>query len=267
MRVIASLFVRLLHIIAVMRPEIAKDLIKLNHRFYQEFASSFSETRQRLQPGVLRVLETLPLDATILDLGCGNGELAHKLLSRGFEGRYVGVDFSEGLLEVARGKVRSPKSEVQRSGDAEIQFVQADLTGEEWDKELLVSGYKYILCFATLHHVPSGEMRIGFFNKVRDLLAADGRFIFSTWQFLNSERLKARIQPWEAAEMSEEDVDEGDYLLDWRRDGVGLRYVHQYSEAELEELAEETDFELEESFASDGEGGDLGLYQLWRQKG
>ena len=80
-------------------------------------------------------------------------------------------------------------------------------------------------------------MRIGFFNRVRDLLADDGRFIFSTWQFLNSERLKARIQPWEAAEMSEEDVDEGDYLLDWRRDGVGLRYVHQYSEAELEELA------------------------------
>ncbi|KAA3642829.1 MAG: class I SAM-dependent methyltransferase [Chloroflexi bacterium] len=239
-----------------MEAEVAKQLIKLNHRFYQEFASSFSETRQRLQPGVLRVVEGIPPDASILDLGCGNGELGRELVSRGFVGRYVGVDFSEGLLEVAREKVQSPQPEVQ--------FVQADLTGDEWDKGFEDVSFDFVLCFATLHHIPSRALRIAFLDKVKGLLAEDGRFVFSSWQFLNSERLKVRIQPWEAVGLNDENVDEGDYLLDWRRDGVGLRYVHQYSEAELEELARETGLVLEESFVSDGEGGDLGLYQVWR---
>ncbi len=103
-----------------------------------------------------------------------------------------------------------------------------------------------------------------FFSQVRSLLSPQGRFIHSEWQFLNSPRLKARIQPWEAIGLSESDVDPGDYLLDWRQGGVGLRYVHHFSEAELAELAESTGFSITQSFLSDGENSRLGLYQVWR---
>jgi hypothetical protein len=104
------------------------------------------------------------------------------------------------------------------------------------------------------------------------MLAPDGLFIHSNWQFLNSEKLKARVQPWEAATIAEpglsglevSDVDAGDYLLDWRRDGKGLRYVHHFDEAELHELAEATSFSVIDTFYSDGVTGDLGLYQVWK---
>jgi len=58
-------------------------------------------------------------------------------------------------------------------------------------------------------------------------------------------------------------VDAGDYLLDWRSGGEGLRYVHHFGEAELRELAATTGFQVKEVFYSDGETGNLGLYQVW----
>jgi tRNA (uracil-5-)-methyltransferase TRM9 len=81
---------------------------------------------------------------------------------------------------------------------------------------------------------------------------------------LNSEKLKARIQPWEAAAISPSEVDAQDYLLDWRSGGTGLRYVHHFNENELQELAIATGFQIMETFYSDGETGNLGLYQLWK---
>jgi hypothetical protein len=90
-----------------------------------------------------------------------------------------------------------------------------------------------------------------------------GRLYLSHWQFLSSPRLRARVLPWESAGISESDVDPGDYLLDWRQGGYALRYVHHFSEEELAVLAEETGFQARETFLSDGEGGVLGLYQVW----
>jgi hypothetical protein len=106
-------------------------------------------------------------------------------------------------------------------------------------------------------------MRTNFITNVYDLLAPGGSFIQSNWQFLNSSRLRARIQPWERIGLSKDDVDENDYLLDWRRGGEGLRYVHYYTSKELHTLAEDNGFKVMGMFTSDGETGDLGLYQIW----
>src|SRR5215211_3432032 len=92
-------------------------LIGINRDFYTRFGDSFSATRHRLQPGVRRVLDTLEGDESILDLGCGNGELARELGKRGHRGPYLGVDFSLPLLREA---------ESQPEGFA--RFKEVDLT-------------------------------------------------------------------------------------------------------------------------------------------
>jgi len=156
-------------------------------------------------------------------------------------------------------------------------FQQVDLTKlSAFSSQLSVTGgWSLITAFAVLHHIPSHELRINILKTVHQLLKPGGLFILSNWQFLNSEKLKGRIQPWEAAAISQpalsgvevSEVDEGDYLLDWRSGGEGLRYVHHFSEDELQGLAEATGFQVEETYYSDGEGGNLGLYQLWRSAG
>jgi hypothetical protein len=116
-----------------------------------------------------------------------------------------------------------------------------------------------------LHHIPSTELRLKILRVVNQLLEPDGLFIHSNWQFLNSEKLKARIQDWSTVNLSAPDVDPHDYLLDWRSSGEGLRYVHQFEEKELDELARASHFQVIDTFYSDGEGGRLGLYQIWKR--
>jgi len=107
-------------------------------------------------------------------------------------------------------------------------------------------------------------LRLNILRVVQQLMKPDGILVHSNWQFLNSERLKARIQPWETAAISGSEVDVGDYLLDWRNGGTGLRYVHHFNESELDELAKASGFRIMDTFQSDGERGNLGLYQVWR---
>jgi len=231
-------------------------LIDINREFYTRFGDSFSATRQRIQSGVRRVLQRLQGDESILDLGCGNGELARELAKRGHRGPYLGVDFSLPLLQDARNQ----------PGEFSARFMEVDLTQlPVFSAQLSVAGnWSLITAFAVLHHIPSAKLRLELLRVVNQLLKEDGSFIHSNWQFLNSEKLKERIQPWEAVKLSGAQVDAGDYLLDWRSGGKGLRYVHHFEEKELSELASASNFTIIDTFYADGGTGNLGLYQTWQ---
>ena len=239
----------------------AQYLIKLNHQFYQSFAHSFAETRMRIQPGVRMIIDDLPSKVNILDLGCGNGELACKLIKRNHSGRYIGVDSTQELLSIATDSVdacTAPESALN------VTFIEADISTSDWMDMIPDPPFKMIFAFAVIHHLPGSGIRNELLKKIRHLLLPDGLFFHSEWQFLNSERLRKRIIPWEKVDLSPEDVDEGDYLLDWRRGGEGLRYVHHFNESELQTLAENNGFQVRETFYSDGAEGNLGLYQSWQ---
>ena len=237
---------------------IVQKLLQLNAEFYQTFASQFSATRKRIQPGVRKILESIDLTSQILDLGCGNGELARELAEGGFTGQYFGLDFSNKLLEVARKGV---------SNNPHFSFAQANLADPDWPDSIKREQpeFEFVLSFATLHHLPGYDTRLSILSGVHRLLRSNGRFILSNWQFLNSERLKKRIHPWEEIGLHDSDVDPDDYLLDWRRGGFGYRYVHHFSPEELNALATKSGFRVLKTFYSDGESRDLGIYQVWEK--
>jgi tRNA (uracil-5-)-methyltransferase TRM9 len=241
-----------------MDADIAARLIEINRDFYNRFGDSFSATRHHIQPGVQRVLSMLKGQEKILDLGCGNGELARELAKHGHNGRYLGLDFSLPLLKNAE-----PQSE-----GFPASFIEANLNqlSNIEDRLSIPYGWSLITAFAALHHIPSEEIRLNILQAVHKLLAGDGNFILSNWQFLNSEKLKSRIQDWSKVGLSKNEVDPGDYLLDWRSGGEGLRYVHHFSQEELVLLADASGFTVRDTFYSDGESGDLGLYQIWEIK-
>jgi SAM-dependent methyltransferase len=234
-------------------------LIQVNYQFYQTFATHFAETRQRLQPGVLKLLERIPPQADILDIGCGNGQLGRNLARRGHRGRYLGLDFSTELLDVARsGLAESPN----------ISYAQADLTAPDWSAVITDQDARFdvVLAFAVFHHIPGYQLHRRIMEQIRALLKPQGRLMHSNWQFLNSPRLRKRIQPWEKVGLTPADVGPNDYLLDWRRGGRGYRYVHHFDEEQLNALAAEIGFRVVETFYSDGKGGNLALYQVWEPK-
>ena len=232
-----------------------KRLIDVNRRFYSEHGRDFSETRLRLQPGVRRLIETLHKDESILDLGCGNGELARTLSREGFHGSYLGLDFSLSLLNKAEDEAFA----------FPVRFMESDLSAPGWEAAIGKTKFDLVFALAVLHHLPGTELRLETLDKVHALLKREGRFLLSNWQFLDNPRLKARIQPWGLIGLSPQEVDPNDHLLDWKHGSKGLRYVHQFDENELGELANKSRFEVRETFYSDGENKRSGLYQIWKK--
>ncbi len=245
-----------------------KILYDLNQQFYQTFAHSFSNTRSRIQPGVRFLLRDLKLYPSILDLGCGNGELVLELVRQGFQGKYVGLDFSEPLLEIAQ-------SRFEKSGftpQFRPRYIRTNLLEEEWKPLIAEYEAECIVAFAVLHHIPSHAARLELLKRVREILSlnqgldSSNRFYFSVWQFLNKEKQLKRIHPWSEIGLAEDQVEPNDYLLDWKEGGFGFRYVHYFTEEELSRLAREAGFSILKLFYSDGREGNLALYQIWEVK-
>lgn len=238
-------------------------LINLNERFYSTFGGAFAATRRRIQDGVRRVLGMLPDEGAWLDLGCGSGALAAEWLRAGRESAYLGLDFSQPLLDEARAAVRGLE------GAERVEFRLANLLDPGWTAGLR-GPFRGALSFAVFHHLPSVELRLRVLGETRALLAPGGWFVHSEWQFQNSPKLMARRQPWEAVGLNAEALEPGDTLLDWRfalpgqPEQVGLRYVHLFTRDELDDLARRAGFRVLETFESDGQGGRLGLYQIWQ---
>jgi SAM-dependent methyltransferase len=235
-----------------MQPEVVQRLLALNATFYQAHAAAFAETRRRAQPGVEAVLGTIDPSARVLDIGCGHGVVARLLAKQAHAGGYTGVDASPRLLDIARQAVQQPG----------FSFSSGDLAQPGWSVRLS-PGFSVILAFAVLHHLPGEALRQRVVSDLSRLLDKSGRVEVSVWNFLESERLRRRVIPWERLGLAESDVDPGDYLLDWRQGGSGLRYVHHFTPTELSALARAADLTASAEHYSDGENGRLGIYQSW----
>ena len=167
-------------------------LLHLNYEFYQKFGAAFAATRRRIQPGVRRVIQGLPVGGRLLDIGCGSGALALELDRLWVTGSYLGLDFSAALLAEARLALRSATP-----GGVDIRFAQADLTDAEWVDGIAGFPVDVVLAFAVLHHLPDAEVRLRVLRQVNELLPEGGVFIHSEWQFQHSDKLMARRVPWE----------------------------------------------------------------------
>jgi hypothetical protein len=123
--------------------------------------------------------------------------------------------------------------------------------------------------FAVLHHIPGSDTRRRILQSIHKILPKESSFFLSVWQIQNSPRLLQRIHPWTEIGMDESQVEPGDVLMDWRAQNPGgdekpgYRYVHMFTEQELERLAGESGFRVMEKYYSDGKEGNLALYEEW----
>jgi len=193
-----------------MQAETVSFLLDLNRQFYQTFGEAFAATRRRIQPGIQRALETIPLRGRWLDLGCGSGALAARWARDNRKGLYLGLDFSPVLLQEARAALPDPLP-----AGLDIQFLPADLSHPHWPRGLPAGSFDGVLAFAVLHHLPSRQLQARVLSQVRALLTPGQRFIFSVWQFQRSPKLMTRVQPWSTLpQLDPNDLEPGDTPAD-----------------------------------------------------
>ncbi len=229
-----------------MDERIIQQLNELNRAFYDTFAASFTASRGESEPGLERLLALLPAGARVLDLGCGQGRVAG-LLSPGCD--YTGVDFSAGMLAEARRLHPGAR------------FVQADLLAADWEA-LVGAAWDCVLLRAVLHHIPAYAARQRIVARAAALLAPRGVLALANWQFLRIPRLRKRIRPWSEIGLDAAALEPNDYLLDWRREGEGLRYVHLVDEAETRRLLADAGLSLRTLYYADGHDNALTLYAI-----
>ncbi len=242
-----------------MDDSIRQRLLALNRAFYARFAAAFSATRFAAQPGYTRIIRYFPPTCHVLDLGCGNARFAHFLDTHVERATYLGVDVSPGLLYIARERAT-------HLARVRARFLLLDLGERGWAGVLDAARFHVVLALAVLHHIPGADHREAFVREAASLLRPGGYLILANWRFLHSERMRRKIVPWEQVGLTDKDVEPGDYLLDWKKEGYGYRYVHQVTEEEVERLAAAAHLAVVEQFHADGKEGDLSLYSVLQEK-
>ncbi len=122
------------------------------HQFYSKGAN--------LEDGVDKVLKLEPFES-LLDIGTGPGNFPTRLRASGHLGRLVGLDFSGGMLEVAKNKTDS------------VEWIQ----GNAMELPFADPSFDVVTARHMLYHVPDMNKAI---REAKRVLKPGGRFLAVT---------------------------------------------------------------------------------------
>lgn len=244
-----------------------KKLNQINNDFYQQVATSFDSSRQYYWDGWNQLLPFFDnqSDIRVLDLACGNGRFGTFLHEHLPETKlsYTGIDQSSELLDFAKQSLQGKIPAVhlkQKNIISELQENNQFLSSEEL--------FHFAGVFGFMHHVPSLKLRIQLIVELLNHLHTGGTLCLSFWQFLSTPRLakKAQNSPeiFDKFNVEYSQIENNDYILDWKRGSEAYRYCHLVTETELHELITEVQkhvgVELKKTFFADGKEGNINLY-------
>ena len=228
-------------------------LNQINRDFYRITAVEFDATRGRAWPGWLRLLDDIPLPlSSVLDIGCGNGRFATFITQNQTASfSYCGIDNSAELLALARCHLKA------------LPQARAELI----EHDLILAGLpdlqaQLVVAFGLLHHMPGFVQRQRLLSSLADCVLPGGYLAIAAWRFYEEERFRRRIVAWNA----DDEVEKGDYLLDWRRGERALRYCHYIDDEEHAQLIAATGLSVIADFRADGASGNLNRYTLLRKR-
>lgn len=236
-----------------MEPAVVNQLNAINRAFYETTADEFDQTRGTAWPGWERLLAyLLPSESalSVLDVGCGNGRFG-LFLGEKFSGEihYHGIDNNAALLAHARDSLAGLTH-------LRLMLEQRDVVEQPPDE----GEYDLVGVFGVLHHIPGAAQRRNFVRMLAERVKPGGLLAMATWRFYEFERFRARVVPW--PDDLHDHVEAHDYLLDWRRGAVVLRYCHYVDDAEQAALIEASGLRELITYRADGYTGTVNSYSL-----
>lgn len=168
---------------------------------YNSIATDFSRTRHKVWPKVATFLTSLPQNAKMLEIGCGNGK---NMLYRP-DLSMKGLDITEEFLTICKSR----GLDVAHGDIREIP----EPTGS----------YDAVLAIAVIHHLKTREERRQALKEIARVLKPTGKALISVWAFQqsNAERRQFATQ---------------DELVPFVTKGITAhRYYHLYEAEELQE--------------------------------
>jgi SAM-dependent methyltransferase len=257
-------------------------LNKLNKDFYQNVADDFSDSRQYFWQGWQKIPQFLEKNIKnqkkiqVLDLACGNARFAQFLKEKNINFKYLGLDNSAKLLNIAQETIDKE--------NINAQLLKFDLISNYLKNKKIIwpfsQQFDLIVVFGLSHHLPSGDLRLSFFQSLKEIINKDGLVIVSNWQFAKDERFQKNILNWQKIRKNPKinifqrlklkkllkNLENDDYLLDWRKKEKtstkkeAIRYCHHLDNKASEKLFEKAGLQILDQFLADGKSQKLNHY-------
>jgi len=214
-----------------MKEKYAKYLLEENRNDYNKIADIFDRKRDWIPPDFTILEKYINKGERILDLGCGNGRFIEVV---GKKVDYYGVDVSERLIEIA--KKRYPDGKFFISQPLNLPF-----ENNFFDK---------VFCLAVLHHIPSSKFRKVFLREIKRVLKPGGQVILAVWDLRENPKARRLLFKYTLLKMiGKAKIDLKDIFYPWKNSKgeiVVNRYIHIFSERELERLVRKIGFIVKE---------------------
>lgn len=208
-----------------MRFETAKKLLEENQRIYNEVARDFARTRQGKWSDLLPFLKFVKNGDRLLDVGSGSGRLYEAL--RGQDLEFFGIDSSEEMIKFCREKFGQ---------DSKTHFELGDILKIPFPDNY----FDAVFCLATLHHIPSCELRLKALRELQRVIKPNGQLIMTNWYWWRLPAIFIIFKFWFKKISKVRDLDFGDIFVSWGKQG--WRYYHSFRKQELKKLLREAGF-------------------------
>jgi len=169
-----------------MKKETVRKILSELETGYDLIADKFSSTRAFWWRDLKFMKDMVRPGDKILDFGCGNGRLAGFLneiwsepaFAKASAGKFVGVDVSQKLIDIAKQKYSSEKTKFIK-----IDSLSAKLPFEN-------NYFDMVFSIAVFHHFPSEEYALGIVKELHRVLKPGGKIIVTVWNLWQKQYLK-----------------------------------------------------------------------------
>jgi len=167
-------------------------LNKNTEEFYDKFSSEYTKAIIRCVPRYSEMIDMLffylPEDfkpKTILELGCGTGNLTVKLAENFKDAKFTAVDISADILTICK----------KRTDNENINFIKSDFK----ELEFCENSYDLVISTIAIHHLENKHKQI-LFKNIKKWLNFAGIFTFSDQFKGETEQIyKKHMEMWKKA--------------------------------------------------------------------
>ncbi len=137
------------------------DLKKQSREEFQSWSKSYDRSLLQFllfDPSHRKILKELAKqngqgDAHILDIGCGTGKLAHRLITHHRDARVFGIDLCESMIQMAQHRIVSEPRIHLSVGDSEHLPFEDEF-------------FDYVTCSNSFHHYPNQLAAVAEMHRV-----------------------------------------------------------------------------------------------------
>lgn len=199
-----------------MKPKIAHQILEKVKLDYDQIAEDFSMTRQAPWKEFTLFKPYIKSNTSIADIGCGNGRLIRELPGNC---TYTGVDISQNLINQAKKQFPNENFILGSLLEIPLSDDSADIT----------------FSIASLHHIPSEELREKAIQELYRITKPGGHVIITVWDLWQKKYLASIAKAFfKKALHGPHDVN--DFFIPWQH--KIYRYYHAFFRPELKRLLE-----------------------------